>query len=126
MQLLILLDAGSDNLRDLLWMGDSRAVVKGFPNEVKDDIGYSLHYAQIGFKAENAKPFKGLPGVFEIVAPFNKDTYRAVYALKIGDRIYVLHAFQKKAKSGIKTPQRDVDLIKARFKDAKRLEEENV
>ena len=55
-----------------------------------------------------------------------KDTYRAVYALKIGNKIYVLYAFQKKSKSGIKTPQREVDLIRDRFKDAKRLQEENV
>ena len=113
-------------MKDLFWMGDSRSMVKAFPEEVKDEIGFSLHFAQLGFKADNAKPLKGMPGVLEIVAPFNKDTYRAVYALKIGSRIYVLHAFQKKSKSGIKTPMRDIELIKSRFKDAKRLEEENV
>ena len=113
-------------MKDLIWMGDSRFMVQSFPKDVKRDVGFSLNYAQLGHKAENAKPFKGLPGVFEISVPFMKDTYRAVYALKIGNRIYVLHAFQKKSKSGIKTPQREVDLIRARFKDAKRLEEENV
>jgi phage-related protein len=113
-------------VKDLIWLGDSRAIVQSFPKEVKRDVGFSLNYAQLGHKAENSKPFKGFPGVFEISVPFMKDAYRAVYALKIGDRIYVLHAFKKKSKSGIKTPQREVELIRARFKDAKRMEEENV
>ena len=95
--------------KDLIWMGDSRQMVKSFPEEVKRDVGYALDFAQNGHKADYAKPFKGLPGVFEIVVPFMKDTFRALYALKIGDRIYVLHSFQKKSKSGIKTPQREVD-----------------
>jgi len=107
-------------------MGDSRQMVKSFPEGVRGDVGYALDFAQRGQKADYAKPFKGLPGVYEIVVPYTKDTYRAVYALKIGARIYVLHAFQKKSKSGIKTPQRDVDLIRSRFKNAKRLEEDNV
>ncbi|MHC5722402.1 MAG: type II toxin-antitoxin system RelE/ParE family toxin, partial [Nostoc sp.] len=57
-------------------------------------------------------------GVYEIVKRYDTDTYRAVYAVKIGEQIYVLHAFQKKSKQGIKTPQADVDLIKQRYKDA--------
>jgi phage-related protein len=67
----------------------------------------------------SAKPFKGVAsGVYEIVKRYDTDTYRAVYAVKIGERIYILHAFQKKSKQGIKTPQSDVDLIKQRYKDA--------
>jgi phage-related protein len=62
----------------------------------------------------------------EIVAPHKKETYRAVYALKIGTRIYVLHSFQKKAKHGIKTPKPDLELIDSRYKAAKRMEEEHV
>jgi len=72
-----------------------------------------------------AKPFKGVGiGVFEIVKPFNSDTYRAVYAVKVGDHIYVLHAFQKKSASGIKTAKQDTDLIKSRFRQAKEIENE--
>ncbi|MEH2219453.1 MAG: type II toxin-antitoxin system RelE/ParE family toxin [Nostoc sp.] len=67
----------------------------------------------------DAKPFKGVGGgVYEILKRYDTDTYRAVYAVKIGEKIYVLHAFQKKSKQGIKTPQADVDLIKQRYKDA--------
>ena len=59
-----------------------------------------------------------LKGWHEIVKRYDTDTYRAVYAIKIGEKIYILHAFQKKSKQGIKTPQSDVDLIKQRYKDA--------
>jgi phage-related protein len=66
-----------------------------------------------------AKPFKGVgAGVYEIVRRFDTDTYRAVYAVQIADEIYILHAFQKKSKSGIKTPKQDVELIKQRYRRA--------
>lgn len=80
-------------------------------------IGDALIFAQAGEKHPYAKPFKGVgSGVFEIVKPFNKETYRAVYAVKIGDVIYVLHSFHKKSKSGISTPKKEVDLIEQRYK----------
>jgi phage-related protein len=63
--------------------------------------------------------------VYETSKRYDTDTYRAVYAVKIGEKIYVLHAFQKKSKQGIKTPQSDVDLIKQRYKDALAREQEN-
>jgi phage-related protein len=113
-------------MRDLIFMGDSKESLSGFPDEVKREMGYALRFAQDGKTHDKAKPFKGYPGVMEIVSPYKKETYRAVYALKIGTRIYVLHAFQKKAKHGIKTPKPDLELIDARYKAAKRLEEDNV
>ncbi len=71
-----------------------------------------------------AKPFKGAgSGVFEIRSDYRTNTYRAVYAVKIGERVYVLHCFQKKSKRGIKTPKKEVDLIKRRLKMAQELEE---
>ncbi len=71
-----------------------------------------------------AKPLKGVgSGVIEIRATHKTNTYRAVYTVKIGERIYVLHCFQKKAKKGIKTPKKEVDLIKERLKMAKEREE---
>ena len=78
---------------------------------------------------KDAKPFRGLgSGVLEIAVRHDANAYRAVLAVQLGLRIYVLHAFQKKAKSGIKTPQREIDLIKQRYREAKELvkrEEEN-
>lgn len=105
-------------LRPIVWMGDSRKNIREFPEEVRVSIGYALQLVQAGETPVDAKPFKGIgSGVYEIVKRYDTDTYRAVYAVKIGENIYVLHAFQKKSKRGIKTPQMDIDLIKQRYKD---------
>ena len=107
------------SLRSLVWMGDSRKNIREFPEKVRVSIGYALQLVQAGETPLEAKAFKGVAsGVYEIVKRYDSDTYRAVYAVKIGKTIYVLHAFQKKSKKGIKTPQADVDLIKQRYKDA--------
>ena len=109
-------------LKEVIWVGSSLKDLKTFSSEVKDEIGFSLHLAQEGKTPQNAKPFHGLgAGVMEIVCDFNTDTYRVVYALKIGNALYVLHSFQKKSKSGIKTPQKEIDLIKQRLKMAKKI-----
>jgi len=113
-------------MKDLIFMGDSRASLSGFPDEVKREVGYALRFAQDGKTHSSAKPFKGYSGVFEIVSSHGKEAYRAVYALKIGARIYVLHAFHKKSKHGIKTPKPDLEIIDARYKAAKRMEEYHV
>ena len=75
-------------------------------------MGYALGLAQLGARHPNAKPWKGKgPGVLEIVEDHCGDTYRAVYTVRFTEVVYVLHAFQKKSKRGIKTPQTDVKLI---------------
>ena len=75
-----------------------------------------------GRKGEIAKPMRGLgSGVIEIALQFRSNAYRAVYALQIGTDIWVIHAFQKKSKTGIKTPKQDIDLIKQRIKILKEL-----
>lgn len=113
-------------LRPLVWMGDSRKNIREFPEEVQKAVGYALQLVQAGETPLDAKPFKGVgSGVYEIVKRYDTDTYRAVYAVKIGDSVYVLHAFQKKSKQGIKTPQTDVDLIKQRYKNALAREEQS-
>jgi len=110
-------------LRPIEWMGDSRKQLKAMPDKVQKAIGFQLQLAQGGIKPGLAKPFKTIGnGVFEIVKRFDSDTYSAVYAVLIGESIYVLHCFQKKAKTGISTPKKDVDLIKRRFKEAVALE----
>ena len=63
------------------------------------------------------------PGVMEVVSDHRGDTFRAVYAVRLGRRVFVLHAFQKKSKSGISTPQPELDLIKRRLKLAERINE---
>jgi phage-related protein len=81
-------------------------------------MGYALYFAQQGDKHPAAKPLKGFPGasVLEIVEDHDGDTYRAMYTVKFAGAIYVLHAFQKKAKKGIATPKRDVALVRSRLK----------
>ncbi len=108
--------------KDLVWVGSSKKMLKEFPVEVQRSIGYALYFAQCGEMHPNCKPLKGFDaGVFEIVANFRRDTFRTVYAVKLENRVYVLHAFQKKSTQGIKTPQKELDLIKDRLRQAKEL-----
>lgn len=103
--------------RPVIWVGDSRKALKAFPQEVRVSVGYAISEAQSGRKADYAKPLTGIgSGVFEIVSDHDTDTFRAVYAVKLGDEIYILHAFKKKSKSGRETPKPDMELIKTRLK----------
>ena len=106
--------------KSLDWIGDSRARFCEFPRPVTKEMGYALYLAQAGDKSPSAKPLKGFGGasVLEVVEDYDGDTYRAVYTVRFAGRVYVLHAFQKKAKHGIKTPQHEIDLIKSRLKRA--------
>ena len=111
--------AGLSGERPLHWVASAKKDYLNFPAEVQDDMGYALGLAQLGAKHPNAKPWKGEgAGVFEIVEDHRGDTYRAVYTVRFAKSVYVLHAFQKKAKSGIKTDQTDVRLIAERLKRA--------
>ena len=105
-------------VKKLDFIGSSRKDIRAFPEEVKDNIGYALFEVQEGKKPASAKPLKGFSGagVLEIIEDFSGDTYRAVYTVSFKKVIYVLHCFQKKSKRGIKTSQRDIDLIKRRLK----------
>ena len=110
----------SSHVKNIVWVGSSRADLKAFPAEVKDVMGYALYQAQIGLKALSAKPLRGFggAGILEIVENHQTDTYRAVYTVKFSNFIYVLHAFQKKSRKGIATPKPDIDLIKRRLRAA--------
>lgn len=110
-----------DKLKKLIWVGASKKELQEMPNEVQSEIGYALHLVQAGLFPASAKPLKGIGGVYEITCDFDSDTYRAVYAIKLGDYIYVLHAFQKKSTKGIKTPKHEIDSIKRRLLAAKEI-----
>lgn len=106
--------------KPLHWVDSANKDYQAFPAEVQDDMGYALGLAQLGGKHPHAKPWKGEgPGIFEVVEDHRGDTYRAVYTVRFAGVVYVLHAFQKKSKSGIKTPQDDVKLITERLKRAR-------
>ncbi|ANF58415.1 type II toxin-antitoxin system RelE/ParE family toxin [Halotalea alkalilenta] len=101
----------------LYWEGSSKKDFKEFPIYVQKDMGVALFVVQLGDTPDSAKPWKGLgSGVYELVEDYRGDTFRAVYTVRLGDAVHVLHAFQKKSKSGIATPQPDVELIEKRLK----------
>jgi phage-related protein len=110
----------SRSIKPVVWIGSSRSDLTSFPEDVKDAIGYALYIAQCGGKHVDAKPLRGFggAGILEIVEDRAGDTYRAVYTVRFADRIYVLHAFQKKSKIGITTPKREIELIRSRLKRA--------
>jgi phage-related protein len=106
--------------KPLFWVGSSKKDLKGFPLEVRRTMGFALFQAQSGGKHVDAKPLKGFggTGVLEVVADQEGSTFRAVYTVKFAGAVYVLHAFQKKSKKGVKTPKAELDLIRKRLKAA--------
>lgn len=112
-------------LRPVVWLGNARKNLKGFPEGAQKLLGDELQLIQFGGMPKDAKPFKGVgSGVLELALRYASDAYRVVVAVQLGKRIYILHAFQKKSKKGIATPQRDVDLIKKRYAEARELADE--
>lgn len=109
-------------MKRVRWVGSSRKDLKSFPRPVQRHIGQALYAAQCGEEYPSVKALHGFGGraVLEIVAPHEGDTYRAVYTVRFHDALYVLHAFQKKAKKGIATPQKEIELIKQRLAAAER------
>ncbi|MEA2903867.1 MAG: hypothetical protein QOI12_1254 [Alphaproteobacteria bacterium] len=107
--------------RPLLWVGSSKRDYRRFPSRVQDNLGFALFLVQTGQHPPAAKLLKGIGGgVVELVDDFDGDTYRAVYTVRFHAVVYVLHAFKKKSKRGIKTPQTDIELIRRRLRDAER------
>jgi phage-related protein len=106
----------------LEWIGSSKKDLKELPETVVQVFGYALYLAQIGQKHEQAKPLRGFgsAGILEVVEDWRGNTYRAVYTVRYAVRVFVLHVFQKKSKSGVATPKADVELIRIRLKAADR------
>lgn len=106
--------------RLISWIKAARKEFEEFPEDVKSDMFDALTIAAEGGKSDKAKPFKGVDGgMFEIALRYRGDAFRALYAVKIDTDIWVIHVFQKKSKSGIKTPQMEVDLVRERLKRLK-------
>ena len=114
-------------LKPVRWIASSKADVRALPKSVRQKIGFALYFAQLGQKHESAKPLKALggAGVLEVVEDYDRGTYRAVYTVRFSEAVYVLHAFQKKAKHGIATTKRDLELIRGRLQEAARLHAEH-
>lgn len=102
--------------KPLIWSGSSKKDLIAFPDEARRDVGYALGLAQLGKMHPSAKPWKGEgAGVFEIVESAEGNAYRAVYTVRFAKAVYVLHCFQKKSPSGIRTAKPDVQLIHQRL-----------
>jgi phage-related protein len=105
--------------KPLHWVGSAKDDLLEFPPEVVDDLGYALYLVQIGGKPPMAKPWKGEgPDVFEIVEDHRGNAYRAVYTVRFTAAVYVLHCFQKKSPSGIRTARNDQQRIHDRLRVA--------
>ena len=107
-------------MKEIIWVKAARKDFGNFPIFVQDKMAVALVTAAEGKMADFAKPLKGFgSGVFEIALPWRTDAWRVIYAVQIGDLIWVLHAFQKKSTSGISTSKRDLELIKSRLRNVK-------
>jgi phage-related protein len=108
--------------RKISWIKAALKAFDDFPKPVQVETHRALTVAAEGRKADQVKPLKGFDsGVMEIVLRHRGDAFRVVYAVQIGDDIWVLHAFQKKSTQGIKTPKHEIDLVHERLKRLKEM-----
>ncbi len=112
--------------RELIWVGTTKSDLKSFPKLVQRAIGFALYRVQQGSTPAIAKPLRGFggAGVLEIVSDFDGDTYRTVYTVRLATAVYVLHAFQKKSTRGRATSRRDLELVRARLRQAEDIDGE--
>ncbi len=107
-------------MKAVFWIKAADKDFRNFPQLARDRILEALDVAANGRKADISKPMLGLgSGIFEVAIAYKSDAFRCVYAVQIGDAIWVIHAFQKKSTSGISTPKHEIDLIKLRLKRLK-------
>ncbi len=107
--------------RPIGWIRAARKVFETFPVIVRDRINTALTIAAEGGKADIVKPLKGLgPGVMEIAVRYRTDAWRVVYVMEVAGRLWVIHAFRKKSKTGTKTPKAEIDLVRDRLGRLKR------
>jgi phage-related protein len=106
--------------RTISWIRAAQKDFLDFPQGAQTELARALTIVAEGQFPDIAKPLKGFgSGVLEMALKFRGDAFRVVYAVQLGDDIWVLHAFQKKSKSGIKTPKAEIDLIDERLKRLK-------
>jgi phage-related protein len=115
-----------DSDRPLIWIGSSKKDLMALPLQVRKFFGHALHIAQNGERHHAAKVLKGLEGagVLELIEEDAGGTYRAVYTVRHHEAVFVLHCFQKKSKSGIGTPLKDMETIRIPLKAAEALVKE--
>jgi len=107
-----------DGMKPLRWIASAKDDLSAMPTEVRRAVGYALFAAQQGEKHDDAKVLKGFgdAAVLEVIARHDGDTFRAVYTVRFGEVVYVLHVFHKKSKRGIATPKKELELIRKRLR----------
>ncbi len=111
-----------DMTRQISWIRAAEKDFKKFPTAVQEQMENALDIAALGRKTDLAKPMKGLgAGIFEISLPYQTNAYRAIYVVQLDEDIWVIHAFQKKSKTGIQTPKQEINLVKERLKRLKEM-----
>ncbi len=110
-------------MKPLFWVGSSKRDLDKLPDDIKSSFGHALYLAQHGERYLRSKIMKGFggAGIIEIIERGASGTFRAIYTIKMAKAVFVLHVFQKKSKSGIATPKKEIDLIKRRLKDAQKM-----
>jgi phage-related protein len=108
------------NTRKIGWIKAALKDFRDFPQDAQDRATAALTMIAEGATPDIAKPLTGFgSGVWELAIKSRGDAYRVVYALQLGDDIWIVHVFQKKSKKGIATPKRDIDLVRERIKRLK-------
>ena len=111
----------SRDTRPVGWVKAAQKTFKSFPATVQDRVGTALTIAAEGGTADIAKPLKGLgPGVMQIAVRYRTDAWRVVYVTELAGRLWVIHAFRKKSKTGIGTPKAEIELVRDRLARLKR------
>ena len=115
-------------MKKVIFVGSSLKDLKEFPDDARSEAGHAIYLAQLGERAINAIPMTGFGSsmVLEVVIPEDGDAYRAVYTVKFDTAVFVLHAYQKKSKTGAKVPTHDMNLVRSRLKHAQRRHDEIV
>lgn len=109
-----------ENTRPISWIKAALREFEGFPGGAQIELRRALTVAAEGGHPDIAKPLHGMgSGVLELALRFRGDAFRLVYALQLDADVWIIHAFQKKSKSGIKTPQKEIDLVRDRLKRLK-------
>lgn len=112
--------------KPVIWVGSSLKDLREFPEPVRNHMGYALYVAQRGGRHRDTKALSGFggAGVVEVLKDYRGDTFRAVYTVWLAGSVYVLHAFQKKSKSGSETSRLDIELIRRRLREAEQIAKE--
>jgi len=106
--------------RPISWIKGARRDFADFPLEAQQRIGRALTVIAEGGMPDISKPLTGMgSGVMELALKHRGDAFRIVYALRFGDDIWVVHAFQKKSTSGIATPRHEIGVVRERLKRLK-------